>query len=177
VVVGVGNTQTGKLLFGRDERGIFLTAQGSIRAPLCYPLRESLLPQIEELAGGQSVFVDLSECVYMDSTCIGILVAMDKKVRKASGGRLHVLNPSAASRASLEDIGLGGYFTLGEEKVAPPTVMTEVAEPGDRPTAQFVLDAHEALIETSAEAKKRFSALKDILQRALKSEKPPRDTP
>ena len=176
-VVGVGNTQTGTLLVGRDDRGIFLTAKGSIRAPLCYPLRESFLPQIDELKDGQSVFVDLSDCTYMDSTCIGILVAMDKKARKASGGRLHVLNPSVPCRASLEDIGLGGFFSVGEKTVAPPPVMAEISGPAEKPSAQFVLDAHEAFMETSEEAKKKFSALKDILQRALTPEKPPRDTP
>jgi anti-anti-sigma factor len=177
VVVGVGNTQTGKLLIGRDDRGFFLTAKGSIRAPLCYPLREMLLPRIEDLASGQCVYVDLSECSYMDSTCIGLLVAMDKRARKASGGRLHVLNPSAPCRASLEDIGLGEFFSVGTDPIAPPDTMSEVAEPGDKPSAQFVLDAHEALMETSEEARKKFSALKDILQRALKPGKPPRDTP
>jgi anti-anti-sigma factor len=175
--MGVGNTQDDRLLIGRDDRGIFLSARGSIRAPRCYPLRESLLPLIEELGSGQTIFVDLSSCIYMDSTFIGLLVSMDRKVKKASGERLRVIDPSTPCRAALQDIGLGDFFSVGEEKTALPPRMTEVVEQGDKPTARFVLDAHEALMETSAEARKRFGALMNVLQRALKPEKPPRDTP
>ena len=70
------------------------SARGSIRATLCYPLRERLLARLEDSTDVPAVFVDLSECVYMDSTFIGLLVAVDRRLRKGSGGRLHILRPS-----------------------------------------------------------------------------------
>jgi hypothetical protein len=46
-----------------------------------------------------------------------------------------------------------------------------------RPGAEFILRAHEALMETSEEARKKFALLKEMLERKLKTEKPPKDTP
>jgi len=164
------------ILLGADERGYFLTARGSIRASLCYALRERLLDRLEDSADVPAVFADLSECVYMDSTFIGLLVAVDRRLRKGSGGRLHILRPSRQCLDLLDQMGLQKLLLIepGEAPVLPE--MSELEKPVDRPATEFVLRAHEELMETSDKAREKFALLREELERKLRAEKPPEGT-
>lgn len=171
----VGNTNTDLILIGRDPRGYFLVARGNVRATLCYPLREALLAQLDQPADIPAVYVDLSECRYMDSTFIGLLVAIDKKLQKGSRGRLHVLRPSAACRDILEQMGLKNFLLIEERDMQAPETMAVLSPNAEKPGAEFILRAHEALMETSEEARTKFALLKEALEQKLKgSGKPPR---
>ena len=174
----MGNTKTDSILIGSDARGYFLAAQGSIRANLCYPLRESILAKLDAAVDILAVYVDLSECRYMDSTFIGLLVAIDKKLQKGSGGRLHLLRPTTECMDILEQLGLKSFLLIEEQEVQLPSAMTEIAPRAEKPGAEFILKAHEALMETSDEARKKFALLKEILEQKLRGgEKPPRGNP
>jgi anti-anti-sigma factor len=172
-----GNTASDTLRMGRDERGYFITARGGIRAPLCSSLRESLLEQLEEGTRVPAVYVDLSACRYMDSTFIGLLVAADKKLHKSSGGRLHVLAPSPEARDTLAQIGLLGYFLIEESLLPEPADMQDVVPPTVRPGPELLLQAHEALMETSEDARKKFGLLRDLLKEKLRGRKPSTGNP
>jgi anti-anti-sigma factor len=183
--MGVGNTEQPRaapesaadsLLAGRDERGFFLVARGAIRATLCYPLRETLLEGLEEAADIPAVFVDLSRCVYMDSTFIGLLVAVDRKLQKGSGSRLRLMQPSPQCLDLLRQLGLQDLLIIDPSLTPPPADMEETAQAGGRPGADFVLHVHEALMETSEEARRRFGLLKDELERKLRGGSAPGDT-
>ena len=172
--MGVDNPDT--ILAGADERGFFVRAVGSIRASVCYPLRERLLARLEESADIPAVYVDLSGCAYMDSTFIGLLVAADRRVRKANGGRLHVLAPSAPCIELLGQLGLMELLLV--ERDAGPSFppLAALEKPTGRPATEFVLEAHQELMETSEEAQRKFALLRDQLERKLKLEKPPEGT-
>jgi len=172
--MGVDNPD--RILVGADDRGYFILAQGSIRASLCYPLREALLARLEESADIPAVFVDLSGCIYMDSTFIGLLVAADRRLRKANGGRLHLLQPSAPCMALLNQLGLEDLLVVEPNAKPGFPALAELERPVGRPATEFVLKAHEALMETSEEARKKFALLRDQLERKLRTEKPPEGT-
>jgi anti-anti-sigma factor len=169
------STRIDSLFVARDERGYFIRATGSIRAMLCYPLREGLLSLLESPSDLPAVFVDLADCQYMDSTFIGLLVAIDKRIQKSSGGRLHVLRPSTGCRDTLNQIGLQTILLIEDSGPLFPADMRELANEKERPATEFILGAHEALMETSEEARKKFGLLKELLERKLKTEKPPKD--
>ena len=172
-----GNTASDTLRMGRDERGYFITARGAIRAQLCSSLRELLLEKLDEGARVPAVYVDLSACRYMDSTFIGLLVAADKRLHKSSGGRLHVLSPSPEARDTLAQIGLLGYFLIEESMLPEPADMQDIAQPAKRPGPELLLQAHEALMETSEDARKEFRLLKDLLEEKLRGRKPSQGNP
>jgi anti-anti-sigma factor len=172
--MGVGNAADA-LFEGWDGRGCFIAARGSVRASLCYALREGLLTRLEQSPDVPAVFVDLSQCDYMDSTFIGLLVAVDKRLHKGSGGRLHVVNPSPQCLDLLRQLGLVDLLLIDALAPQPPE-MQEVEKAPGRPSPDFVLDAHKALMDTSEEARKKFSLLRDHLERKLRSEKPPADS-
>lgn len=175
--MAVGNSNADALLIGADARGVFMEARGHIRAAQCYPLRDSLLSRLETAAAPPAVFIDLSACTYMDSTFIGLLVAIDKKLKRVSGARLHLLRPSPACREILSQIGLQDYLLIEPEGARMPADMEELSSSPERPGADFILKAHEALMETSEEARKKFALLKEMLERKLRAEKPPKDNP
>ncbi len=62
---------------GEDERDILVGASGHVRAGTCFPLRDSVLARLAGPGPVPEVAVDLSACTYMDSTFIGLLVAID----------------------------------------------------------------------------------------------------
>jgi anti-anti-sigma factor len=175
----VGNTAAfpaaDSILVGEDDRGSFIAALGSVRASLCYPLRDILLSRLEERSDVPAVFVDLSRCIYMDSTFIGLLVAIDKKLQKGPGGRLHVIAPSPECLELFRQLGLLDILLVETGGVRLPE-MKSLDAPSGRPGADFVLRAHEALMETSEEARGKFSVLRDVLERKLRGEKPRGDT-
>jgi anti-anti-sigma factor len=175
--MAVGNTGADAIFLGSDERGHHLQVRGSIRATHCYPLRERLLSRLDQPGPVPAVFADLSECTYMDSTFIGLLVAVDKKLQKRGDGeRLHVLRPTPECRDILEQIGLMEFLLIEDRSVPAPTDMADISGGQGKPGADFVLRAHEALMETSEEAKKKFGLLREMLEQKLRGEKPPKDS-
>jgi len=172
---GADSHITDSILVGEDGRGIFLAALGSIRASLCYPLREAVLSRIEEAADVPAVFLDLSRCVYMDSTFIGLAVAMDRKLQRGSDGRLHVVDPSPECVDLLRQLGLLEILLVQTGGMNPPA-MRGLDAASERPGAEFILRAHEALMESSEEARRKFGLLRDVLERKLRAEGSPEDT-
>jgi anti-anti-sigma factor len=154
------------LRIGEDARGIFLEAEGHIRAVDCYPLRDEVLSRLEGSECPPAVFLDLSECRYMDSTFIGLLVAMEGKLKKC-GGRLHVINSSDACIQCLQKLGLEKILRLEKLETTqfPPC---RPLEDHGTPAADFILRTHEALMEKSEEARKKFGTLKEMLEKKLR---------
>ncbi len=154
------------ILVGEDERGVFLQAIGQIRAAVCFPLREEILPRLESAGFSMPVHADLSACRYMDSTFIGLLVSMDGKLKKR-GCRLYIHHPTAECLDSIHRLGLERILEIQEEPLELPADMREI--PGPRkPSEDFVLKTHEALMETSEEAKRKFGLLKEMLEKEIK---------
>ena len=172
-----GNTTADAILLGQDERGYFISARGSIRAQLCYPLRDAVLARLDEAEKAPAVYADLSECRYMDSTFIGLLVGIDKKLHTSSGGRLHVLRPSPECLDILAQIGLGDFLLIEDQEQMSPPLMSVISLETGKPGAEFVLRAHEALMETSEEARRKFGLLQKLLKKKLTSEKTPQENP
>ncbi|MGO9309902.1 MAG: STAS domain-containing protein [Spirochaetia bacterium] len=165
------------ILVGSDSRGWFITARGSVRATLCFPLRDTLLARLEESSDVPAVYVDLAPCTYMDSTFIGLLVAIDRRLQKGSGGRLHVTQASAECLDLLRALGLEDVLVFDAAPAPPPPEMKELTSATARPGADFILRAHQALMDTSEEARKKFGLLRDELERKLSGGKPPEGSP
>src|SRR5271157_5605583 len=144
------------ILVGSDGRGWFITARGSVRATLCYPLRDTLLARLEDSSDVPAVYVDLSACTYMDSTFIGLLVAMDRRLQKGSGGRLHIMQPSPECLTLFRQLGLQDFLVFDATPTLPLPEMRDLAAAPGRPGIDFILRAHEALMETSEEARSKF---------------------
>ncbi len=154
------------ILLGEDSQGFYFRVTGSVRAAGCYPLREDILQRLDGSPAG--VWADLTSCRYMDSTFIGLLVAMDSKLRKNGGRRLVFTGISPECLEALSRLGLGKVLSMDPVNAAFPSDMRPIL--GGKPGAEFVLDAHEALMERSEEARKKFGLLREMLLKKLKKE-------
>jgi anti-anti-sigma factor len=156
---------------GADGRSVVMRACGHIRANDCSSLREEVFPEIDSDLPDREFFVDLSGCTYMDSTFIGLLVAMDKRIGRARGKRLRLLNPAPECVESLKRLGLDRILSMenGAAPISFPASMRVMAK-SEKPGAEFILKTHEALMETTEEAKKKFGLVMELLAKKLRGE-------
>ena len=63
----------------------------------------------------KKIIIDLSECEFMDSTFIGVIVVSLKKIG-AIGGELHLIEPLAVAQSILEVTGVMNIFNMYKTK-------------------------------------------------------------
>lgn len=160
------------LYLGETTEGLYVKATGHITAGLCAELKVSVFTRLEKVetpAPGELV-IDLSECDYMDSTFMGLIVGFNKRFKLVSGQPLQVLNPSPECLKLLTSLGIVKLLEIvadpGRRLPGPLTRMTR----GEKPSAELLLKAHQNLSEISAENEKKFSVLQEILKKQLQSD-------
>jgi anti-sigma B factor antagonist len=129
---------------------------------------------------GCNCFVlDLSECVLMDSTFLGVLVGLGLKLTSGNGEPVRhgveLFNPSPRITELLETLGVLHLFkiTEGTFTTAAPTQTVEHA-PGN-PTKEEVtctcIEAHQTLMALSPANAARFKDVAQFLAEGLKKSK------
>jgi len=160
------NNAPDAIFLGEDERGIWIGASGHVRALTCFPLRDSVLVRIDRPGPSPRVTVDLSACLYMDSTFVGLVVAIDRALKRA-GARLRLLAPGPACREILAQLGLEGILAAYEPGPWPVPVGAALVSSDRPPSSEFLLDVHEALMEASGPAREKFGLLKAVLEQRV----------
>ena len=105
----------------------------------------------------------------MDSTFIGQLIAIDRRLKNGLGGRLHIIQASTKCLDQLRALGLLDFLVFDSAPIAPPSEMEEIDSASGRLDADFVLRAHQQLMDTSEIARKKFSLLRNQLEHKLKN--------
>lgn len=155
-----------EILFGEQESKLYIKAIGHITAPICFTLRQKVFQRIEDKPEVQEIYADLSECIYMDSTFMGLLIGFNKKFHNIYQKKLWIIHPSSQSRNHLADLGLDKLLKYSDDKVDMPEKM-EVISQKEKMSPEFILKAHEELIEVSEDNKQRFKLVKEILSKQL----------
>jgi anti-anti-sigma factor len=161
---------------------IRLRGRGSFK--ISKSLKEFGMAAVEHDAS--RIVLDLTNCVGMDSTFMGVLAGLAFRLRKKNRGVLHMVNLSSRTRGLLTTLGL-------DQLVQPsmigstPAEFQQVFEQGTqmealsgcdetrRETAAMMLEAHENLVELSPENLPRFKDVLTFLREDLKkteSDKP-----
>jgi anti-sigma B factor antagonist len=135
----------------------------------------------ELLHQGYTYFVlDLSECLLMDSTFLGVLAGFGLKLgpgRSApSEAAIELLNPSARITELLENLGVLHLFKLTQGQAAAPDG-TEAcpctpANPSKEEIRSACLEAHQTLMAISPGNISKFKDLAAFLAEDLKKPKP-----
>ncbi len=124
--------------------------------------------------------LDLSECVLMDSTFLGVLAGFGLKFSAGNGVRdrhgIELLNPSARITELLETLGVLHLFRLTQGSFSP-TTPTQPLEPAPaNPTkaemTRTSLEAHQTLMDLSPANAARFKDVARFLAEDLKNQKP-----
>jgi len=135
----------------------------------------------ELMRKGYTFFVmDLSECVLMDSTFLGVLAGFGLKMNAARKDQtcpaIELLNPNARITELLESLGVLHLFELAQGPITlPEPTETRVHDPVN-PTREEVtracLEAHRTLMEINPQNVSKFKEVAQFLADDLKKLKP-----
>ncbi|MBN2738653.1 MAG: STAS domain-containing protein [Spirochaetales bacterium] len=158
-----------EIYYIEKDNQLFIKASGHITANICFGLRQKVFSRIEHQPMVTAIYADLSECEYMDSTFMGLLIGFNKKLLSQLHKKLCVIHPSKESQEHLTDLGLDKILGYCNTEVDFPDKMDLISQKDSLPP-EFVLKAHEDLIEISEENKSRFKLVKDILAKKLRDQ-------
>lgn len=127
---------------------------------------------------GYSCFVlDLSECLLMDSTFLGVLAGFGLKMKSArkdqAAPAIELLNPNARIIELLEDVGVLHLFSLAKGPLLAPE-STEArthtpANPTKEEATRACLEAHQTLMAINPQNVSRFKDVAQFLAEDLKN--------
>jgi anti-anti-sigma regulatory factor len=129
---------------------------------------------------GCNYFVlDLSECVLMDSTFLGVLAGLGLKLSGGDGGQpphgVELFNPSPRITELLETLGVLHLFKLTQGAFTPPTPTQPLehtaANPSKEEVTQTCIEAHQTLINLSPANAARFKDVTQFLAEGAKKSK------
>ncbi len=123
--------------------------------------------------------LDLSECVLMDSTFLGVLAGLGLKL---SGGNGHpaprgveLFNPGPRIVELLETLGVLHLFRITQGTLMPPAAAQSLehtpAQPSKAEVSRTCLEAHETLISLSPANAARFKDVAQFLAEGAKKSK------
>jgi anti-anti-sigma factor len=157
------------LYFKECANTFYIRAMGHVTASLCSDLKNRVFERLEAKPPVENVFVDLSQCDYMDSTFLGLLVGINKRFLRFSERPITIVRPTVPCTELLKTIGILRLVRVTEEEIDFPSAMENVVT-AEKATAEFLLDVHEDLIDLSDDNKKRFSTLYTVLKSQIDRE-------
>jgi len=119
---------------------------------------------------GQRVIVDLSSCTGMDSTFMGMLSRLSRRLED-TGGSLHVIHAAGRNGELLRGLGLDQLFTVDDHEEHLPAAVqvpdcSELAkEPcGREERTEICLECHEALVAADERNAPKFRDVIELMR-------------
>jgi anti-anti-sigma factor len=156
------------LYYGSIGDSLYIKAEGHVTAARCPELKALAFARLDASPPPASVIVDLGSCEYMDSTFLGLLVGLTKRLLRVSGKPITLRGANATCQGLLKVIGVTRLVEISAEPPAPPEGLQRVG--GGRASAEFLIEAHEELAEISPENRDRFGSLLGVLKGSLKKD-------
>jgi len=147
---------------------IYIKATGHVTAVYCPELKSRCFGRFDEKPPVNAVILDLSECDYMDSTFLGLIVGLAKRLKTDTAKKISLAGASETCIGLLRTIGVLRLVDLVDPASDFPANLERVGR-GATATAQFLLDTHEELSSLSPENRAKFSALSSLLRESLKN--------
>jgi anti-anti-sigma regulatory factor len=125
------------------------------------------------------VVMDLSECLLMDSTFLGILTGYGLKMSQANGNGapciVELFNPNSRVKELLENMGVLHLFRICQGTLSVPEKIEssnlEATRPNHEQITRTCLEAHQTLMSLNAENAARFKDVAKFLAEELKKHK------
>ncbi len=133
---------------------------------------KTLVNQLRE-KGFSWFILDLSECMLMDSTFLGVLTGFGLKMNPENGdGHIELLNANARITELLENLGVLHLFKLTQgsldQSVCPETVAHTPLTATKEETTRACLEAHRTLMDVNPANVPRFKDVTQFLAEDLK---------
>ena len=150
----------------RKEEKYGIVLSGRVNFETVVPLRDFVnnLP-----ADAKELTIDLSDCLSMDSTCMGVLSMLALTGIK-SKLKMRLLN-AGGNRQLLKGLGVEKLFKFEDGEFIPYSQVIYPAEKTDdkslKTAAETVLQAHQTLMDADDSNKARFGAVVEMTQQDL----------
>ncbi|MFZ4615420.1 MAG: STAS domain-containing protein [Rectinemataceae bacterium] len=154
---------------------LFIRATGHVTAALCPQLKAKCFARLEDSAPISGIFMDLAHCEYMDSTFLGLIVGLTKKLMAKTGKKITLVATNDICIGLLKTIGVLGLVEIVREGPDFPELegIGEGTKASDAASAEFLLDAHEELAAVSDGNRARFLTLNTLLRESIENRKEP----
>ncbi len=159
---------------GRRQKSVIFKVSGRGTLRNSPPLEKLALAALNE-GKAEEIIVDLKDCLYMDSTFMGVLVGINAALLKRNGRRkLIIANANDRNKHLLDNLGLSRIMEMRNNAEKLETewelIVNEPMEP--RVMAKHILTAHDYLEKTDDQNQARFGEVKRLLLESLSQEKP-----
>lgn len=161
------------LYFGINLPELLLVARGDMRAADAFTADGLLTKYIKGGDGEISLFIDLEECSYMDSTFIGFLISLTRLCGKSRLRDVIILRPSAKCLSALKKLYALPHLNIAAHPTPniPVFALKKNADAfKDKKNVSLMFEAHKALSELSEENRQEFFELVEELARVLAKE-------
>ncbi|MBN2351689.1 MAG: STAS domain-containing protein [Spirochaetales bacterium] len=158
------------ILYGEADNDIFIRALGRVTVNICYELRDRIFTRLGDLPHVGNIYIDLSRCDYMDSTFMGIILGINKKLKNVTDTGLTLVCPTVECSNLFTALNIMRFFTVHEGLVSFPSTLETISS-SHRPTPDFMLAAHDELAEVSSANADKFRILREILQKKVIEER------
>ena len=121
--------------------------------------------------GVTSFVLDLTECASMDSTFIGVLAGLSRRLRRDSptSERIELVNLVPVVRRQLDDLFVLDQFALTECKLTPgaPYERVQTGPTNKAELCRVMLDAHQTLMDLNQANVPKFKQVAEFLEQDL----------
>jgi anti-anti-sigma factor len=167
--------EVSKVLVGSVEAAWVVKVLGRGTMEYCSDLFEFLSSRITPESPVDTVYFELSETTYLDSSFIGVIVSIQKKLQRIKGSDVIILNPSEKVKEILNTMGLFEILPIQENDNYQNLNLNQEIEQKLGKTyhdIQILLESHQNLMEVNTENRKRFSLVEEMLKKELERQKP-----
>jgi len=159
------------ILIGIYKNDVFIKPVGHITANLSFNLQEYLYNHISEINPCFNMYIDMSDTEYMDSTFLGLLIGLEKKLFKSFNKHLYVVNPNKAAMKYLQHFTMTLFLRIKQINIPEDleyrnfdneTSATELEK------LKMIFFSHNHLCKLSEDNKKRFGSLQETLKKQIR---------
>ena len=163
-------TDNQKIEYGIYNLDFFLKPYGHITANLCFNLKNFLFKKFSELDNKYNFYLDLKDTDYMDSTFIGLIIGIEKKLNSLFNKHLIIINANETSFKLLKNMGLNKILIFDNKALPDEISFLEIDlnnEIEDIEKTKLILSTHKELSSISEENREKFKTLEEVLEKEL----------
>ena len=156
-----------KIALSKNTAWIKVVGRGTFQNS--HPIKKWLLQKIEE--GFNYIFIDLSECISMDSTFMGVIAGMAIILKDNHNTTLTLINVNSHNLNLLSTLGIDKFLNIISRKEIKPESLESIGDKrvSKKKLAKNMLSAHETLMSISEENKIKFQDVYEFLQKEIEN--------
>jgi anti-anti-sigma regulatory factor len=154
----------GKLFYDERQSSFYILAQGYMTAQFCPSLKNRLLLLFDTPSAPECVEIDLSSCTFMDSTFLGLVASIGRRLKEKIDSLVRICGANAECKELFRTLGMEHLVEYADGISLPDPDWKELPVTV-QPDADLLIRAHDELSDISDENRKKFALLLDLLKK------------